>query len=152
MPSFFSTLRRRAVRCLLTALLAGAALPARADIVVQVEGVEGELRNNILIFLSVERYRARDDVDADTMQRLFNRIDGEVRRALKPLGYYEPEVVASFEPRGADWRVSIAVTAGEPVRLRELKIAIEGPGADDPVFDGIRGQTALRGGMRLHHG
>src|SRR5690606_10978894 len=59
MPSFFSTLRRRAVRCLLTALLAGAALPARADIVVQIEGVEGELRNNILIFLSVERYRAR---------------------------------------------------------------------------------------------
>src|SRR5690606_31690692 len=73
-------------------------------------------------------------------------------RALKPLGYYEPEVVASFEPRGADWRVNIAVTPGEPVRLRELKIAIEGPGADDPVFDGIRGQTALREGMRLHHG
>src|SRR5690606_35616061 len=44
------------------------------------------------------------------------------------------------------------ITPGEPVRVRELKIAIEGPGSDDPVFDGIRNQTLLREGTRLHHG
>lgn len=152
MPFSLLNIRQSAVRWVLTALLAGAVLPARAGIEVQLEGLENELRNNVLIFLSVERYRERDDIDQDTMQRLFNRIDGEVRRALKPLGYYDPEVQASFAARGPDWRVSIAVDPGQPVRLRELKIGIEGPGADDPVFNGIRTQTALREGMRLHHG
>lgn len=152
MPFSFSNLRQSAIRCVLTAFLALAAVPAVADIEVQLDGLESSLRNNVLLFLSVERYRQRDDIDPDTMQRLFNRIDNEVRRGLRPLGYYDPQVVASFAPRGADWRVSIQVDPGEPVRVRELQIRIEGPGADDPVFDGIRTQTDLREGMRLHHG
>src|SRR5690606_15816967 len=106
MPPFFSSLRRRAVRYA-TALLAVAAFPAGAGITVQVEGVDGELRSNVLIFLSVERYRERNDIDADTMQRLYDRIDNEVRRALKPLGYYEPDVAATYVQQGGDWRVSI---------------------------------------------
>jgi translocation and assembly module TamA len=152
MPLSFFNVRHRAVRWVLAALFAVAASPVRAGIDVQIEGIEGELRNNVQIFLSVERYRGRDDVDEDTMQRLFDRIDNEVRRALRPLGYYDPEVDASFARRNNDWLVRIRVIPGEPVRLRELSINIEGPGADDPVFNGIRTQTALREGMRLHHG
>src|SRR5690606_33463746 len=53
---------------------------------------------------------------------------------------------------GDGWRVNIRITPGEAVRVRELDIGIEGPGADDPAFDGIRNQTALRVGMRLNHG
>ncbi len=153
MPSFFFYIRHSALRWVLAALLAVAAPPVLADIDVDLEGIDGELRNNVLIFLSVERYSDRDDLDADTMQRLFNRIDNEVRRALRPLGFYEPKVEARYTDRGGgDWRVQIRVDAGEPVRLRELQIGIEGPGAEDAVFNGIRGQTALREGMRLHHG
>ena len=128
---------------MLFALLALAARPALANIDVNLTGVDGELRSNILIFLSVERNCSNDEVDADTMQRLFDRVDGEVRGALRPLGYYDPEVRATFSPQGRNnWRVDIHVTPGEPVRLRELKISIEGPGADDPAFEGIRSQTA----------
>src|SRR5690606_16705716 len=153
MPLSLLNIRRSAVRWLLALLLGGTALPALADIEVQLQGIDGELRNNVLIFLSVERHSDRDDLDADTMQRLFNRIDGEVRRALRPLGYYDPVVEADLETRGTgNWRVHITVDAGEPVRLRELQIGIEGPGAEDAVFNGIRTQTALREGMRLHHG
>jgi translocation and assembly module TamA len=151
MPLSLSNVRHSAVRWMLAAFFAVSA-PARADIDVQLEGIEGELRNNVEIFLSVERYKKRDDIDEDTMQRLFDRIDNEVRRALRPLGYYQPRVDSSFGRRNNDWVVRIHVTPGEPVRLRELSIRIEGPGADDPAFDGIRTQTDLREGMRLHHG
>ncbi len=144
-------MRRSAV---LAGLLLGGlgAHPALADITVEVVGVDGEARRNVLTYLSVERYRERTDVDADTMQRLFNRIDGEARNALRPFGFYEPKITANYKAEGNDWQVDIAIEAGEPVRVRELKIEINGSGASDPAFDGIRNQNLLRIGMRLHHG
>jgi translocation and assembly module TamA len=152
MPNFRPSPCRGAACCLLATLLALAAVPSRADIDVDITGVDGELESNVLVFLSVQRYSKRNDIDEDTLQRLCDRVDGEVRSALRPLGYYEPEVTATCTPGRNGGAVRIDITPGEPVRVRELKIAIEGPGADDPVFDGIRNQTLLREGTRLHHG
>ncbi|HMA10329.1 MAG TPA: BamA/TamA family outer membrane protein [Steroidobacteraceae bacterium] len=136
---------------LLCALLL-VALPAAAAIKVELRGVEDEVRRNVETFLSVQRYRERDDIDADTISRLFNRIDGEVREALRPFGYYQPEVRAQLKPQDKGWLIDIDIAPGEPVRVRHVAIQIEGPGADDPAFEAIRSQRALREGMRLNHG
>lgn len=152
MPHIRPSPCRGAACCLLAALLTLAAMPAAADIDVELTGVDGELESNVLVYLSLQRYSKRDDIDEDTLQRLCDRVDGEVRSALRPLGYYEPQVQATCTPRRNGGAVRIDITPGEPVRVRELKIAIEGPGANDPVFDGIRNQTLLREGTRLHHG
>jgi translocation and assembly module TamA len=140
------------LRVLLPASLLLVALPAAAAIKVELGGVEDEVRRNVQTFLSVERYRERDDIDADTVNRLFNRIDGEVREALRPFGYYEPEVRAQLKQQDKNWQIDIDVTPGEPVRVRHVAISIEGPGKDDPAFEAIRSQRALREGMRLNHG
>src|SRR5688572_30071904 len=95
-------------RGLLAALLVLGTPPAVADIEVALTGVEGELRSNVLTFLSVERYRRRDDLDEDTMQRMVDRVDSEVKRALRPLGYYDPKVTASHRAVSGGWQVSIA--------------------------------------------
>ncbi len=142
----------RMVKALAAMLLLACSAAANADITVSIDGVDGDAGANVLTFLSVARYRDRNDVDADTMQRLYNRIDGEVKSALRPFGFYEPEVKADYRPSGKDWEVSIVIVPGEPVRIRQLDISIEGPGASDPVFDNIRNQSLLRVGMRLHHG
>jgi translocation and assembly module TamA len=133
-------------------LLALAALPARADITVTISGVDGDAQLNVLTRLSVERYRERKDVDEDVMRRLFNRIDEEVKDALRPFGFYEPVVKASYKATGKDWEVSIAIEPGEPVRVRELNVSVEGPGANDSAFDTVRKQDILRVGMTLRHG
>lgn len=142
----------RGIKALAAMLLLACSATAQADITVTIDGVDGEAGANVLTFLSVARYRDRKDVDEDTMQRLYNRIDGEVKSALRPFGYYEPEVKADFHAAGNNWQVSISIRPGEPVRIRQLDISIEGPGASDPVFDSIRNQSLLRVGMRLHHG
>jgi translocation and assembly module TamA len=135
-------------------LLVATALPAAAGIKVSIEGVDSDERLNVLTRLSVERYRDNDSVDEDTMRRLFNRIDGEVKNALRPFGYYEPTVAADYRAAGKDWQVAIAIKPGEPVRVRKLNVAVEGPGASDPAFATVMEtkDRLLRVGMRLHHG
>jgi translocation and assembly module TamA len=128
------------------------ALPSAAAIKVELRGVEDEVKRNVQTFLSVERYRERDDIDADTVNRLFNRIDGEVREALRPFGYYEPDVRSQLKAQDKGWLIDIDVAPGEPVRVRHVSIVIEGPGADDPAFKAVLAQRALREGMRLNHG
>ncbi len=128
------------------------AAPSAAAIKLEVRGVEGEVARNVQAFLSVERYRERDDIDEDTANRLFNRIDGEVREALRPFGYYEPKIGAKLEPEDKGWLIEIDITPGEPVRVRHVSVEVEGPGAGDPAFEAIKAQKALREGMRLNHG
>ncbi len=132
-------------------LLLAVAGQAVADIKVSIEGVEGDERRNVITRLSVERYKDRSDIDADTMRRLTNRIDGEVKNALRPFGYYEPTVAFDSRAEGKNWQVAIAIKPGEPVRVRELSISIEGPGKDDPAFRAVNALGELRLGMRLHH-
>jgi translocation and assembly module TamA len=135
-----------------TLLLALMAMPLQASIKVSVDGVDSDLKQNVLTFLSVERYKSRTDVDDDTMMRLFNRIDGEVRSALRPYGHYDPKVNSDYKRDGNDWHVTINIDPGAPVRVRHISIVIQGEGAQDPAFDAIRKQTALREGMKLNHG
>src|SRR6478736_4561972 len=120
------------MRALLPALLLLLALPCHAEIRIELKGVEGEVERNVQTFLSVQRYRERKDVDADTVNRLYNRIDGEVRNALRPFGYYEPMIDSKLTQEGSNWHITIDITPGEPVRVREVSIEIDGPGAVDP--------------------
>ncbi|MEN9705706.1 MAG: hypothetical protein RLZZ393_1585 [Pseudomonadota bacterium] len=131
-----------------------AAQSLQAGIRVEMDGIEGEARRNVLAFLSVERYKDRDNLEADTVARLYNRIDDEVRSALKPLGYYEPAIKADLEsPRDkGDWRIHIGIDAGKPMLIGATSIVIEGPGIGDDAFDAVRDPAGLRRGQRLNHG
>jgi translocation and assembly module TamA len=142
---------RRALAAAACAFLACAT--ARADIKIEVEGVSEEVRENVLIFLSLSRYRERDDLDADTVQRLHDRVDREVRQALRPFGFYEPKVTAELTPRndGRDWDVHVQVDPGAPIVVREVSVNIKGPGGEEPMFRTILDQSRLKQGARLEH-
>ena len=68
-------------------------------------------------FLSLTRYADRKDIAPDVMARLQRRIVAETRKALEPLGYYDPEVTYETVQEGEKWRVTIHVNPGRPVRL-----------------------------------
>ena len=73
---------------------------ACADIEVVIEGVNDEIKRNLLVYLSLQRYRERDDLSADTIERLHERTPIEVRQALRPFGFYEPTVQSSVVSQG----------------------------------------------------
>jgi len=144
----------RLLPALLFACLACMATVAQAAIRIEIDGVDGDLRRNVLAFLSVERYKDSERIQEDTVVRLYNRIDDEVRSALKPFGYYEPKIQTKFEPNSKDndWRVEITIDPGMPVMIDTVQINLEGAGAGDPVLARIKQQTRLRSGERLNHG
>src|SRR5262249_7795948 len=125
---------------------------AQANINVEVRGVDDELKANVLAFLSFERYKRSDDLSQDTLERLHDRVEREVQSALKPFGYYEPQVKSEVtEVRHGDWRVTIDITPGKPVVMETVEIKVLGPGATDPLFVKITSDPPLHPGDRLNH-
>lgn len=145
----------RRVASALTVLLALAALcgpAARADIDIQISGLDEDVRRNVLVFLSLERYKTRDDLDETLMGRLAERAEREVASALRPFGYYEPVVrtdIARTAP--GEWRARIAVDPGPPVVLEEVSVEVSGPGLEHPAFRAVLDALPLRRGERLNH-
>ena len=141
---------KRLAMALLAALAAGG---ARAAIRIDIEGIDGDLRRNVTSLLSVERYKDRERLEADAVERLFRRVEPEVREALKPFGYYEPKVDATLETldKEQNWRVRIRVETGQPVVVNEVSVKVEGAGATDPVFTAITGALPMHTGERLQH-
>lgn len=141
---------RRRVGFSLLALLA--APFAYAELNVSIVGIEGLLRQNVQLFLSLERYKNRDDLDSALFERLVERVDQEVAGALRPFGYYEPTVETTVSPgNGNDRRVTIRVAPGPPVLMTDVQVKIDGVGADEPSFQRIARADALRPGQRLSH-
>jgi translocation and assembly module TamA len=134
--------------CLLAAPLAQA-----AGVTVEVRGVEDEVRDNVLAYLSFERYRRGGvELNADTVERLHNRVEREVDAALRPFGYYEPKVESTVSEQGrGDWRVVINIDTGIPVLVDHIDVRVDGPGESDPLFQRILNNLPLHKGDRLSH-
>jgi translocation and assembly module TamA len=139
-------------RAWLAAMCLCLAPSARANITVEIHGVDEQLRTNVLAYLSFERYKKRTDLSADTVERLHNRVEREVQSALKPFGYYDPKVESEVKDLGkGEWRVSIDINPGEPVLIDKVDVRVDGAGAADPLFQRITSNPPLHAGDRLSH-
>lgn len=125
---------------------------ARADVIVNIAGIDGELRQNVQVFLSLERYKTRNDLDETMFDRLLERAEQEVTSALRPFGYYEPKVDVSVgKASGNERRVTVRVLPGKPVLMTAVNIKVTGEGAQLPAFQRISNSNQLRTGQRLSH-
>jgi translocation and assembly module TamA len=142
---------RMAARAL--CLLMAGTLAQAAGVKVEVHGVNDELRDNVLAYLSFQRYqKGGADLTADTVERLHNRVEREVDAALRPFGYYEPKVDSTVTQAGKDeWRVSIDITPGQPVLIDHVDVHVDGPGEKDPLFQRILTHLPMHSGDRLNH-
>jgi translocation and assembly module TamA len=156
MPTLQITLSPRLV--LVTLFTLGAALsagPVKAGVEVEVRGVGDDIRNNVLAYLSFERYKNSDDLSLEFVERLQERCEREVRGAMRPFGFYEPTVTSEVKPEGSgsdqNYRVVINITPGKPVIVEKVDVKVTGPGADDKVFTNITGDLPIQTGDRLNH-
>jgi len=146
-------IRNPSIRILLClATLAAASSPSLADIVIEVSGVEGAIRRNVLTFLSLERYKDRDNLDRTLIERLQERAEQEAKSALRPFGYYKATVTSSVELVGERrWRARINIEPGKPVILSEVKVGVTGVGSEDLAFKTLLSAATPKRGNRLEH-
>jgi translocation and assembly module TamA len=145
--------RHRRTPALLLCLLAAPLLHAATAVNVEIHGVNDELRDNVLAYLSFERYKkGGGDLNADTVERLHNRVEREVDAALRPFGYYEPQVQSSVNREdNGDWHVVVNITPGPPIVVDHMDVRVEGAGASDPLFQRILQHLPLHSGDQLNH-
>src|SRR5579864_691598 len=145
--------RRRRRAPWIAACLLAAPLAHGAGVNIEVRGVDDELRDNVLAYLSFARYKKGGaELTSDTVERLHNRVDREVQAALRPFGYYDPKVDSTVNDQGhGDWRVVIDITPGPPVLVQHIDVHVDGPGETDPLFQRILHHLPLHPGDRLNH-
>lgn len=143
--------------------------PAVAEPVLELDisGVEGVLLENVRAHLSLSRYvRTLPGLPLPGMpgmsgtpalpgehdlRAMHRRATREIRDALQPYGYYEPDVEASLEQAGERWRARYRITPGTPVTVAAVDIRITGEGEAEPAILAARDATRLRSGARLIH-
>ncbi len=117
-----------------------------------ITGVAGDIRDDLIDSLSLQRERGHPLLSQLRMERLHRRAADEIRQALQPFGYYQAEVDSTLEQQeDGRWRALYKVNLGPPVRVTTVDLRIEGPGADDPAFSQWRRDFPLeRGDILLH--
>ncbi|MDZ7749576.1 MAG: autotransporter assembly complex family protein [Halofilum sp. (in: g-proteobacteria)] len=146
-------MRHLAAAVLAGGRLWGATAVQAAGVNVDIVGIEGALRDNVRAFLGIVQYTPRGDAEADAamVRRLHARAPGEIRNALQPFGYYDPEIRARLERSDDGWRARYEVDPGTPVRLDEVTLRVTGAAADDPAFDERVAELPLAAGQQLNH-
>lgn len=113
--------------CLFLAALAFA-IPASAHaarVTVQLEGIDGQLRDAALSALELQQYGDRDVTPAQA-RRLFRRAEGQIQGALEPYGYYNVKVEGELRENGADFIAALKLTIGPVVKVTAVNIRFDG--------------------------
>ncbi|MDQ3268962.1 MAG: autotransporter assembly complex protein TamA [Pseudomonadota bacterium] len=117
---------------------------------VEVRGLGEEETENVRTALSLVEAIGRD-VSARRFRYLMSEAEEEVREALQPFGYYDPEIRIERAGQSDPAQITISVDPGVPVTVRRADVAIVGEGGRDRYLreelDAFQPQT----GEVFHH-
>jgi translocation and assembly module TamA len=118
---------------------------------IEVDGVDRAMADNVRSYLSLSRYTQRTDLTDVQVRRLADRAVDEAADALRPYGYYDPQVRSRTTRDDANWIVRLRIKPGEPVLMREVQVEVVGQGQSDPDIEAVLSSNQLRPGTRLDH-
>ncbi|MDQ4146823.1 MAG: autotransporter assembly complex protein TamA [Pseudomonadota bacterium] len=118
---------------------------------VDIIGVEGELADNARAFLSIaaEDEEEKGKVSAREVRRLYLQAPSEIRQALQPFGYYSPRIQSSLKRTDGGWLARFRIAPGPPTIVRQTKIKVKGPGAEEPAVRAALASIEVKKGARL---
>ncbi len=136
-------------------ILAGSAstLPAAETVKVRVEGVEGELLLNVRAALTPPEALLQDGkMDRLWLEYYAGQAETRSRTALEPFGYYRAKVTAILSGAQQDgFILNVSITPGEPVRLTQVKVELQGPGSSEGSLGALLAAFPLKEGDILLH-
>ena len=142
-------LRRRLSILLLPLLLL--APQAHAGVQLAVDGVEDPLKSAVVAGVELSQYANRGVSDAQ-IRRLVERAPDQARKALEPYGYYDAAITSAVEQIGKNWRVTLQVKPGEPVRITAVELRLDRDAAGLPPIRRSKRAIERLKGQPLDHG
>ncbi len=108
-------------------------MSAADPVEVVVEGIEDDVLKNVREMLVLPYGLVQEEkVDRLWLERFARQADEKVLTAIEPFGYYNARVTTTIEEAGADaYLLRVSVIPGEPVRVSEVTLTLNGPGADE---------------------
>lgn len=127
-PISRSPLRRQALTALLW-LVAGIGTVAADELRYEVTGIDGELRANVLSWVNSVQLGRQARLSERDFDRVIADTSRRAREALRPLGYYHPEVSGRIRRTGdEELLLTLDVRRGPPMRVDAVDIEITGDG------------------------
>ncbi len=126
-------------------------ITAAREIEVDVKGVEGELRDNILATLKLYQQRKETDLDGFEIQWLLNEAPKNIEAALEPFGYYSPQITKEVKDTPERLHASYTVDRGLPTHVRKVHIQIQGEANSLGSIQKTVKEFTLREGDILDH-
>ncbi|WHP80657.1 autotransporter assembly complex protein TamA [Edwardsiella anguillarum] len=138
-------LRRIGLLCLLLA----APLAHAAQVSLVVEGLSGQLQQNVRATLSTI---GEDEISNDGRFRV--RAADAIRQGLRALGYFQPTIEFEYRPGSTFSRPQLIanVMPGEPVRIAGINVRIRGAAKDDPAYQALLAKSLPPVGSVLDQG
>ena len=127
-------------------------LHAAEPVAVIVEGIEGDVLNNVREALVLPNGLVREGtVDRLWLDRFGRQADETVRTAMEPFGYYNARVAVKIEEgNSGEVRLRVSIEPGEPVRVTEAALTVRGPGAEEASLKELAAAFPLaKGGVLL---
>jgi len=121
----------------------------QSELLVQVKPANKALKANVEGYIGTLGNR-----DEEALLRFSRGAQEQARKAAQALGYYQAQIDTEVKPPAkADQHATliIHIDPGEPVRLRNVTVRIEGPASEMKAFR-VPDSKALRAGEQLNHG
>ena len=134
-------------------LLAVSSLTAEERLQIVVEGLEGDVMENVEAALVPPPGLVREGkVEALWLKRFEQEVPGRVLQAMEPFGYYSPQVETSVEKsEEGSYVMKVNVAPGLRVRIAEVNLKIQGAGEKEPALNKFVAEFPLRVGDPLLH-
>jgi translocation and assembly module TamA len=141
----------RMLKFLSVALLAFAAGANAAPVDVDVQGLDGEMRDAVRGTLELSDYQKRDISPAE-LRSAYKDADLQIRKALEAFGFYDVQVEKSLTGDASNgWKARFNVTPGKPAVVRQSHVEVRGEGKEQRrVAEAVAG-FAPKVGDRLDH-
>lgn len=134
---------------LILCLASSFAAAAPSELVIRIKPANNDLKANVEGYIG-----SLGERDEEALLRFSRGAEEQARKAAQALGYYQAQIDSEvLPPRDDDKgpRLRLNIEPGEPVRLRDVTVRIDGPASELKAFR-IPDSRALRSGEVLNHG
>ena len=118
---------------------------------IEVEGLDRDLRRNVIASLSLEEVRKDKDLTEARIRQLHAKAEEEIATAMQPFGYYRPDVKSSLTQDGDTWVARYEIDQGPPLKVTNLDVRVDGAGSGDPWFRQDVQEFPLQQGETVYH-